>query len=244
MEIKTKLARKENYSKDTRSLSKIKYIVIHYTGNNGDTAKNNVDYFAREVISPVASAHLFVDENEVWQSVPFENQAWHCGGKSYYHPSCRNNNSVGVEICMLDRKGGLRQGSIDKAVEVTKWLMEKFNVPIENVVMHYQITHKSCPYPFVKNPNLWQAFKNACVEDDEMLSYEQFKDYMTRYRKELQDNDAGTWSSTDREWAINKGLIAGNGKDVNGQPNYMWEDLLTREQAVTLMHRLFNIMEK
>lgn len=31
-------------------------------------------------------------------------------------------------------------------------------------------------------------------EDDEMLTYEQWKEYMTKYRQELQDNDCGDWS--------------------------------------------------
>lgn len=33
------------------------YIVVHYTSNEGDTAKNNADYFARESVK--ASAHFF-----------------------------------------------------------------------------------------------------------------------------------------------------------------------------------------
>lgn len=85
-------------------------------------------------------------------------------------------------------------------------------------------------------------------QDDEDMTQDKFnqmfKTAMDAYRKGLQDNDAGTWSATDREWAINTGLIAGNGKDVNGQPNYMWEDLLTREQAVTLFHRFAKTIGK
>ncbi len=36
---------------------KTRYIVVHYTSNRGDTAKNNADYFVREKIK--ASAHFF-----------------------------------------------------------------------------------------------------------------------------------------------------------------------------------------
>ena len=34
---------KYNYS--SRNGNSVKYIVLHYTANKGDTAKNNVDYF-------------------------------------------------------------------------------------------------------------------------------------------------------------------------------------------------------
>lgn len=74
-------------------------------------------------------------------------------------------------------------------------------------------------------------------EDDEMLTYEQWKEYMTKYRQELQDNDCGDWSKEAREWAIQVGLFAGNGTTVDGQPNMMWQDQLSREQAAQLFYR-------
>ena len=51
----------------TRAAGAIKYIVIHYTGNDGDTAMNNAKYYASNVVK--TSAHYFVDEKEVVQSV-------------------------------------------------------------------------------------------------------------------------------------------------------------------------------
>lgn len=56
-------------------------------------------------------------------------------------------------------------------------------------------------------------------------------------RKELQDNDSSAWSAEAREWAVSSGLIQGSGSD-----NYMWEDLLTREQMVTLLYRFAQMM--
>ena len=47
--------------------------MVHYTGNWSDTAKNNADYFARTVSG--TSAHYFVDEEAVWQSVREEDTA-------------------------------------------------------------------------------------------------------------------------------------------------------------------------
>lgn len=44
MKFKNKFAHKSNYG-SARPLSNIKYIVIHFTGNKGDTALNNCKYF-------------------------------------------------------------------------------------------------------------------------------------------------------------------------------------------------------
>lgn len=61
-----------------------------------------------------------------------------------------------------------------------------------------------------------------------------FKELWREMRSELQDNDAGTWSEEAREWAKSTGLVAGTSdKEFNGA----WEDLLTREQLVTVLYR-------
>lgn len=149
-----------NYTQKDRN--ETKYIVVHYTSNKGDTAKNNADYFAREKVG--ASAHFFVDETEVWESVPENYIAWHCGAKQYKHSECRNTNSIGVEICMNDRAGKVRQGSIDHAARLVRELMQRYKIPPERVLRHYDVTGKYCPRPMVDNPALWQAFKNKLTE--------------------------------------------------------------------------------
>ena len=101
--IAFKQAHSGNYRRAARRKGDIRYLVIHFTANDGDTAKNNADYFARAEIS--TSAHYFVDENEVWQSVRDADIAWHCGTRGvYFHPYCRNANSIGIELC--SRKNG------------------------------------------------------------------------------------------------------------------------------------------
>ena len=66
----------------------VKYIVIHYTGNKKDTAYANANYF--KGINRNASAHFFVDNDNIYQTVALKNKAWHCGGYTYYHSDCRN----------------------------------------------------------------------------------------------------------------------------------------------------------
>lgn len=163
MEIKTKLCNSANYG--GKRTSPIEYIVIHYTANLGDTAKNNADYFAREIVK--ASAHYFVDESEVWQSVPDDWIAWHCGGGLQgsgghtHYGKCKNANSIGVETCMQDKQGRLRQTSIDRAAQLVRELMAKYGIPADHVIRHYDVTGKMCPAPMVTDAARWTAFKKS-----------------------------------------------------------------------------------
>ena len=78
----------------------------------------------------------------------------------------------------------------------------------------------------------------SLVEEDEDMDVERFKELFKEMRKELQDNDASKWSKEARDWAIKNGLIQG-GSDGSAA----WEDLLTREQLVTVLYRFAKMME-
>ena len=75
MLIRELLADRSNYT--AMGSRPIKYIVIHYTANDGDTAQGNCNYFRGA--NRNASAHYFVDGQEVWRSVRDGDKAWHCG---------------------------------------------------------------------------------------------------------------------------------------------------------------------
>ena len=149
----------------------IMYIVIHYTANDGDTAKNNVDYYARESLK--ASAHYFVDEKEVWQSVKESDTAYHCGANSYKHKECRNSNSIGIELCSRQYEDGtyyIKPETVANGIKLTKELMAKYNIPEENVIRHYDVTGKICPAPMVKDEKQWESFKKELRTIQELVT--------------------------------------------------------------------------
>lgn len=74
--------------------------------------------------------------------------------------------------------------------------------------------------------------------------YAKFKEMWYQFRAELQDNDASAYSEAARAWAISTGLVNGGGKLPDGSLNYMWEDLPTREQLVTLFYRFAQAIGK
>lgn len=159
--------------------SRIRYIVIHYTGCFG-TAEENCRFFAGG--DRKASAHYFVGyEGEIWQSVEEENIAWHCGAKTYKHPECRNANSIGIELCTRkqnrsslnagDKDWYFEDATVESAAELTRYLMEKYHVPASNVLRHYDVTGKVCPAPYVHNTmgHTWDEFKESISETKDQL---------------------------------------------------------------------------
>ena len=167
MNIKTNLANRKNYG-NARSTSTIKYIVIHYTGNDGDTDENNGNYFKNNVVE--ASAHYFVDDDSITRSVPDNYVAWHCGAKTYKHKECRNSNSIGIEICDDVKNGTIYPSTktIANTLELVAYLMNKYSIPKENVIRHFDVTGKHCPAYWIDN-GLWKAEFWNKIEVDKMV---------------------------------------------------------------------------
>lgn len=167
MNIQTKLAHKSNYG-GSRPTSQIKYIVIHYTANDGDKAWNNANYF--QTANRHASAHYFVDDNYVYQSVPDNYVAWSVGGSKYndcgktgggkLYGKCTNSNSINIELCDTNKNGTVypTQATINRAIELTKELMKKYNVPADRVVRHFDTNGKHCPAYWMDNTKWEKEF--------------------------------------------------------------------------------------
>lgn len=79
------------------------------------------------------------------------------------------------------------------------------------------------------------AYRPAYEEED-TVTYDQWKEHMRQYRQELRDNDCGSWSEKARQFAVDNGIFAGGAPGPDGQPNFMWEDLLTREQCAQVLY--------
>jgi N-acetylmuramoyl-L-alanine amidase CwlA len=157
MEI-NQLITKTNYNKGNGKQNK--YIVIHYVGATGG-AEANCKYFYTNYRG--ASAHYFVGhKGEVWQCVLDKDVAWHCGATRYKHPYCRNSNSIGIEMCCKKKNNGtwyFEEETIKATIELVKELMAKYNIPVANVIRHYDVTGKVCPEPYVRDTAAWNTFK-------------------------------------------------------------------------------------
>ena len=156
--------------------TKFEFIVMHYVGAVS-TARNNGQYYG-STPNIGASAHFFVDEREIVASVPLTMAAGHCGvdysgGKSPYWNGkgtySTNRRSIGIEMCCKKDANGnwyIEPETVTRTVALVKWLMQEFNIPVSNVIRHYDVCWKTCPEPWVRDPAQWTAFKKRLTEED------------------------------------------------------------------------------
>lgn len=220
VEIKIKTANRSNYG-GKRSTADIKYIVIHYTANDGDTDEGNGNYFANNIVG--ASAHYFVDDDSITRSVPDDYIAWAVGGSKYkytkggkFYGKCTNANSISIEFCDTKKNGvyDFTEATMKNAADLVKLLMKKYTVPVERVIRHYDVTGKVCPKPFVDDEKAWKEFKERLVDNMEK-----------RYNK---ISELPQWAKPTIQKLVNEGKIAdGNKLDMS-------EDML---RVLVIMNR-------
>lgn len=223
--IKENLAHRGNYGA-SRSLSQIRYIVIHYTGNDGDTDENNGVYFKNNDID--TSAHYFVDSDSITRSVPDNFVAWHCGGKTYRHPSCRNSNSIGIEICDDVRNGVIYPSAktIENVLELTRHLAHTYNVPYSHIIRHWDVTGKKCPAFWVDDAKWKKEFWNRLGEDD--MTKEDVIKIIQEYEAQKAKKPVDSWAKSAWEKAKKKGVMDGTAPKGS----------VTREQIAAILDRL------
>lgn len=208
VEIKIKTANRSNYG-GKRNIADIKYIVIHYTANDGDTDEGNGNYFANNIVG--ASAHYFVDDDSITRSVPDDYIAWAVGGSKYkytkggkFYGKCTNANSISIEFCDTKKNGvyDFTEATMKNAADLVKLLMKKYNVPVERVIRHYDVTGKVCPKPFVDDEKAWETFKERLADNMEK-----------RYNK---ISELPTWAKPTIQKLVDSGKIAdGNKLDMS-----------------------------
>lgn len=185
----------------------VRYIVMHYTANNGDTARNNCDYYHR-VGGLQASAHYFCDEYGAMQSVLECDTAWHCGARAYWHPECRNANSIGIEMCSRKRADGsyyILPETVANAAALAREIMQRYGIDTEHVVRHYDVTGKRCPMPWVDDPAQWTAFLATLMPEH---PNEEEEGPMTRYNK---IDDVPDWAQDTVRALVDAGALGGVG---------------------------------
>ena len=172
------ITKQTSYSNTTSYLNRpIKYIVVHYTAGStskAGSALNTAVMFSNP--SVYASADFIVDDDTIVQFNPdIKNRfCWHCGDNKNmfsmggkYYGKCTNANSIGIEVCSTNpnsKKWSFTDKAVTNAAELVKYLMQTYNIPIENVIRHYDVTGKFCPGIIgwnedSGNAKKWEQFK-------------------------------------------------------------------------------------
>lgn len=144
-----------------RDKADVSYIVIHYTGGTKDSAKNNVDYFAKGNTT-AAGAHFFVDQSgKVGKSIPMERAAWAVGGNKLntaggsLYGEVTNYNSISIELCAIAETDPT-DAMVKSVAELIAYI-RKYCPNAIQIVRHYDVTGKECPKPMIK-AEAWDMF--------------------------------------------------------------------------------------
>lgn len=179
------------------------------------------------------------------QTLPWNRRGWHCGrGKN----GSANDTHISFEIC----EDGLEDASYFKAVyqeavELTASLCKEYNLdPLADgvVICHQEgyrrgiaSNHGDVLHWFPKFGKTMDDFRADVARwmegEDETVTYEQWKEYMDRYRRELGTQPASQWAVP----YINKAIDAGRMDEVNGSIERP-QDFVTRQELATVVSNL------
>ncbi len=131
------------------------YIAIHYLGVVGQNHDINPDG---------CGAHYYVYwDGTIYQRCGHDAIVWAVGTAGYYtqkHPIARNSNTISIEMCCKcdgnvndaeDKTWYFTKETQEATVWLVRKLMKELNIPIENVLRHFDIVNKTCPAPYVHN---------------------------------------------------------------------------------------------
>lgn len=258
--IKEIPANPKNYQKANRKDDDIKYIVLHYTSNINDTDVNNGIYFRDNVTG--SSAHFFVRDDSITCSVSPASIAWAVGLGSMKAPYianpthykiCTNSNSISIEMCGGIGTREATEKTKDTTAQLAAYLLDRYHLGLDRLIMHYNVTGKQCPAWMVQDPQKYADMKARVMyymEEKEIseMTDEQFAKHMDKWIDkngetifctfmrgwmEEQAKAPATWEAADMEWAEKHGFIR------DGQPKAN----VTRGQLAAILKRLGDVLQ-
>ncbi|EJV82524.1 S-layer homology domain-containing protein [Bacillus cereus] len=201
---------------------KPKYITIHETDNYsvGANARNHAQYLYSQATGTTdrsASWHFTVDDKEIYQHLPLNENAWHAGDGA---EGTGNRESIAIEIAV--NQDGDYNKAVENARKLAAYLMWELNIPLENVKKHQFWSGKNCPAIMIRN-NAWEPFLQGT------------KAY---YDANHKDDITGGWYEADIRELDKRGIMVGDGKG-----SYWPERLVTRGEFVNLVSRSLQLPE-
>lgn len=174
----------------------IKYLAIHYTAGASSASGRAKGMKSSWEKSKRASADFGVDDATMVQFNPDPKnyKCWSVGDKKNPYSGggrlygiATNANTISIEICSNLKSGTsasktnhegwyFTEAALNNAVRLAKILMKKYNIPLDRVVRHYDISGKVCPGVLGwNNAGLNDTKGNKINGTNNSLKWEEFK---------------------------------------------------------------------
>lgn len=189
-------------------------VTIHSTANLKSMAMNERNWLVNPLNKSGASWNICVDEVEAIISIPLDEKSNHSGS------SVGNTTSIGIEIC----ESGDREKTLKNAIEVTAYVLKKFNLTYRDLKQHYDWNKKNCPR-ILRDTGRWEWFVNEVRKEmeEEVMLNELVKEYgeenvKKAIRKLVESvNDDGKeseWATKEFEEAKKLGITDGTNPEM------------------------------
>jgi N-acetylmuramoyl-L-alanine amidase CwlA len=244
-------------------LTKVLALIVHYTANYTQGANDiaNAKYFLRPYKVDnnrfeekatddqfrYGSAHYTVDMDSIQLCIPENEMAYHVGASTYtpfalktFKAASRscvpNMYTIGIEMCV--NAGNDWTKTVENTAELASDIMIKYNIPMDMLLRHYDITGKICPKPYVDNPKAWQDFKalvaKKIAQKKQPVTNRGIVDGVIQMFKDVATNH---WAYKAIELLSKRGILKG---DTEG--NFNPDKPITRAEVAVVIHRTLKLI--
>ena len=161
--MKIRVNKSRNFSKKTRRLKDIQYLIIHYTGMQ--SARVSMERLKNP--NSKVSCHYFINRNgNVYKMIDDTKVAWHAGKSKWKNIKNLNKYSIGIEI---QNKGhfinyqSFPKKQISPLIILIKSLLKKYKIKKNNVLGHSDIAPLRKKDPGEKFPWNFLSSRGAAI---------------------------------------------------------------------------------
>ena len=208
--IECNLPRNGNFTRRRRTDE----VILHHAEASSATVWDINDWHLNNGWTGIGYHYYIRKDGSVYRGRP----EWALGAHAVGHNDC----SIGICCEGAYMTETMPAAQLASLKALLRDIMERYGtMPIRR---HRDVNSTSCPgdnFP-------WAEVQDYMKEDDQMLSYEQFKAYMDRWMKEQEEKGPSDWHKADWDAAKDAGIFDGT----------MPQAPLTREQASTVLKRV------
>ena len=132
--------------------------------------------------------------------------------------------------------GRVPEATRERTAAFVRELMDKYGVPPENVLRHFDVTGKWCPAPWVNDRGEWEKFKTML--EVENLTEDQVRqiarEEWAAQEAKRNNAEASGWAVEYIQKALQAGILAGVDDGQGGKTIARPQGISTREEMATM----------